>query len=423
MSTLLLLGLGLAVAAAPEEETLPATAPPPEASDGSHWGWAGLPYASYNSIDGLGVGLGAEVFERPAGTTSGFRYKATLSTFFTVTGNYSSTYLQLMRQDKHPWVARLVYRYWKNLIYVGAGGDDVVVRWASSPVAVDDPQSAADDRANADARREFNQAYRNEIYTPSALFGVSRSIRNTPLLVWGQAYTRFATVEPHPGGMLHQEKPLGADCEKWRCDSLYTDFSLGLFLSELDRFPLPNRGIRSELDTRVGFTVANGEVTPLVGLHAEVMGWVPLYGSWLVLGARSVFDKTWGQRPFYEQEQVGGQWRDEVGYEQPLTGYARTRSRGDGLWATLVEVRPKIFDTQVGRTKLEGHLSLFAEAAWLFEGNDPGPALPSLGLGPELLYQGAVQVRPFLSFGWMRDDPGDIRKPTPQFNLSLMGPL
>jgi hypothetical protein len=68
-------------------------------------------------------------------------------------------------------------------------------------------------------------------------------------------------------------------------------------------------------------------------------------------------------------------------------------------------------------------LSGMAEVGWLFDRWDPGPILPTVGGGPELLWQQAIQVRPFIAFGWRSDAPGAPRVPVPQYGISFVDPL
>jgi len=336
--------------------------------------------------------VGGEIYDRERGKEHGYRYLMSLSTFWSISGDYSSNYFQIDRQGRHRWVARFTYKLWRNLVYNGIGGADVSTR--------DDPV----------------KSYGSLLHGPTLLVNVVRSVRNTPLKAWGQSYSRYATVQAEPGSFLDEDQPYGVN------GGFYFDFSAGLFMQETDRWPVPNKGFKGELDVRGGGTAADGGFEPIVGVHAEAIGWVPLIGERLVLAGRTLIDKTWGEKPFFEGEYQGGLLRDENGYEQSLTGYARTRGRGDGISATLIELRAKLGDLP-GRPAVGVYLSGYGEMAWLFEGNNPGPIMPTVGLAPTLLWQGAIQLRPFLSWGWFSDVQGGPRTPEAQFGISLFSPL
>jgi len=357
------------------------------------WGGIGLPLVNYNTTDKLGFGLGAEVYDREVGGGGGYRNRLSISTFWTTSGNYGSNYLQYERRGKVLLVTRFTYRLWKNMIYVGSGGDDVSV--------LRDP---ADSMGNA-------------VQGPQLFGSVMVPIPRTPVYLWAQAYLRYTLVEANPGGILDERQPFGVD------GGFYFDVSAGLLVNEVDRWPLPRRGIRLEASGRVGGTAASGGFKPLGGLNVEATGWLPIAGQWLVMGNRVLVDKTWGERPFWEQENLGGQFRDELGYEQPMTGYARSRTRGDGAITLLTELRPYFGKTRHPVVDIGFYLSVFAEAAWLFEGDDPGPFMPTIGVAPELLWQGAVPLRPFVAFGWLSDEPGGTRKAVPQIGITLLSPL
>ena len=66
--------------------------------------------------------------------------------------------------------------------------------------------------------------------------------------------------------------------------------------------------------------------------------------------------------------------------------------------------------------------SFYAEEAFLFTGTDPGPHMPTVGAGFDLVWQGATVLRPFAAWGW-RAEPGQKRRPVPQFGLALKSPL
>jgi hypothetical protein len=372
----------------PDDEAATATSAPSDYA----WGGIIIPTINYNSTDGLGFGAGAQVFDRARGQSFGYRYRLTLSTFWTTTGNYTSNYAQLERQARHTWLTRLTYQRWRDLVYVGHGGADVSVR-------------------------NGEEARGNYLETVTGFVNVRRSVRNTPLHFYAQAYARWARVEAADGGPLDQDSPLGID------GGFYFDAGGGAYVNEVDRWPVPRKGVQSEIGFRAGGTASPEGFDPLVGVRGELMAWYPIVGDWLVIGGRTVLDKTFGRRPFFEQEFLSGQERDEVAYEQMLTGYGRTRTRGDGVFATMFQVRSKIAHGRSGFFDLALYAGAYVETAFLFEGNKLGPHMPSVGICPTLLWQGGVVVRPFLAWGWFSDEPGGARTPSSQFGVSLMSPM
>ncbi len=357
------------------------------------WGGIAVPLVNYNTTDGLGFGAGFQIFDRKRGLEHGYQDLLTFDTFWTTRGTYTSNFLQYERRGKQMIVARIAYRMWSDMLYVGHGGAQVSVR--------DDPKESAG----------------NFVAGPSLLANAILPIPNTPVQVWAQAYVRQTTVRAKVGGLLDKEQPYGVH-GGWNFD-----FSAGVAIQETDRWPMAQRGVRFEASVRGGATAVDGKLSPIVGTNVELMGWWPVAGEWLVIGGRTLFDKTWGERPFFEGEWLGGQYRDESAYEQMLTGYGRSRPRGDGVFATMFEIRPKLGHVSHPFWDLGFYLSLFAETGFLFDGDKPGPQMPSVGVAPDLLWQGAIELRPFLSWGWMSDTLGGQRTPDMQVGISLLGPL
>lgn len=372
-----------------------------EAPVSYRWGFVPLPLVNYNDIDGLGFGAGVEMFRRRTDQTSGYEDRLSASTFWTTTLNYGSTVLQYERRKNYILVARLVHRLWKNMYYVGKGGRNVAFNW---PDEVDGG---------------------NFINAPSMLINVSAPIKGTPVYIWGQAYARYVISEAKVGGILDQIQPFGVD------GGFYFDVSTGVFLQEVDRWPMPHHGMTFEAGVRGGGTTYRPEGSeslvfePLVGVYAKAVGWVPVAGEKFVIGMRTMIDKTWGERPYWEMENLGGQLRNEVGYEITLSGYGRSRTRGDGVTATMVELRPRLWQTKDPGHNWAIYLSGFGEVGWLFSENDPGPIMPSVGFAPILLFQQALFLRPFVSLGWFYQDAPGVgpRKAQTNLGISLLMPL
>lgn len=355
--------------------------------------WSGivLPLLGANSQDGFGFGLGGEVFNRKRSATEGYALKITGSLWVTTSFEYTSDFLQIDYRGRTHWVGRLGYRGWANHAYAGVGGADVLLQRPDAEVG-------------------------NQVRGPFGFLGASREIRDH--LSWfTQLYYKTYWVDAGRGSLLEQERPFGAN------GGTYVDATGGIELDTTDRWPMPTEGIRTEASIRAGATFGHaGQMRPLVGGNAEVIAWEHL-GDHVVFGGRFVVDQTFGDRPFFEGDIGGGRWRDELGSEQMFSGYGRTRTRGTGFIAGAVEFRPYFFRIDHPVLDFAFHASAFAELGWLTDRDGIGPVLPSVGVGPEIVFQGAIQCRPFLAWGWRADAPGQPRRPVSQFGISFLNPL
>lgn len=378
----------IAAAFADEADALP-EAPPP-AQKKNKLGGYGLPTLGGNTTDGFGMGLGGELFSRPADKDFGYRWKLTLSIWATTRG-YTSFFSQFERRtDTSHDLVRFGVQSWRNLPYAGVGGEMVSV--GHGPAA------------------EIG----NRIAGPYAMLAHSHLV-GPRLRAYAQAWLHPVWVKPNEGGLLDTLDPFAAR------GGAYGDLTVGLELDTTDRWPMPTAGVRAEADVRGGGTWSEADFEPLVGAHAELITWSEL-DRHLVVGTRVVAEKSFGERPPPEQFVTGGRYRDEIGFEQALAGYGRIRPRGDGLVAGMVEVRPYFF-TVGRRWTLDVHASVFAEMGWLFAKNDPGPPMPTIGGGPLLLWQKGSQLRPFVAYGWWSDELGGARRPVAQVGLSVTDPL
>jgi len=401
VSGLLLLGLlGVSQAAppAPDPPQDPDQDPPTEEGEEEpskkRWGGIIIPLVGASGTDGFGLGLGGEVFRRPRDGSEGYDLKITPSLYFNLRFDYTNNLVRIdwRAPDGTDWLAQVGFQAWSNLSYAGVGGDDIIVDWGQAEIG-------------------------NRYIGPYGMISATRPLGDSPLSAIGQVTFRGGWADPASGGLMAQDDPLAAE------GGWYADVGAGLAAQELDRWPIPQRGYSVAVVGTAGSTLAQGQVEPLVGLQLEAMGWVPLVPERLILGGRLLAHKTTGERPFFDQDKAGGRWRDELGSEQALAGYGRTRTRGDGVVAALVEVRPHLFAIRQPWLDLAFHLSLTAEIGWLYAGSDPGPPLPTLGVGVPLLYERVVQLRPFLAWGWRSEAPGATRRPGLQVGISVLDAL
>lgn len=358
------------------------------------------PVVAYTSTDGWGAGLGGQVYSRPAAWDTGYRWQLSGGLWATTGFRYQSHQVQLdWRGDRDRYVGKIGYRWWTDMQYAGQGGADVIVDWG-------DAESG------------------NHLVGPYAFLGVARTIDGSVFAPYIQGYARDSRVDPRADGLLAERDPYGAE------GGFYFDVTAGAEVLTVDRWPVPIHGWRAETGLAGGmsFTRAQGpgspaEARPVGNLHAEVTRWQPLAGDRLVLGARGLVDHSLGARPFFEEDVMGGRWRDEIGSDQPLPGYGRTRTRGDGLITAMIELRSLIVQTRSHFWDVGVYGSLIAEEGYLFHGWDPGPHLPSLGGGPMFVWQHALQFRPFVAYGWRADVPDGPRRARPQFGVSFQDPL
>lgn len=356
------------------------------------WGGIAVPLFNFNAQDGLGFGAGGEVYARPKSWTEGYRIKLTLQLFATLGFRYTSNHFWFdINLGKVQFLGRVGYRGWRNSLYAGVGGEDVANDWG--------PREG-----------------RNGLQSPVGYVGVFVPVVGQKVKVYGQVYAHGLWSRPNPRGLLDERAPFGAE------GGFYGDVTGGLEWNTVDRWPMPKKGLRGEVDLRVGLGRDRYRVEPLVGAHAEAFGWWTFWDR-LTFGGRMVVEKSAGERPFFEQDSTGGRWRDELGMEQTFTGYGRWRTRGDGLVAAMVEVRPELYHARHKVFDTSFHLSAFGELGWLFKGGDIGPVLPTIGGGPEILFRGAIQARPFIAVGWQTDVPGGPRHPSLQYGISFLDPL
>jgi len=373
--------------AAPEGDVPAAT----EAPIPRMWRVLVIPFPAGNSADGLGFGIAADVWRRPRAWTYGYDLKIRPYAWTTINGNRQSVSVQVERRGVWDLAARLGFRRQANLRYAGIGGGDVVFPWGDVEIG-------------------------NEALGLFAFATVSRQLTASPWFLYLQAYGRWMEVTPGESALLAQREPLAVE------GGTYFDLSAGLFLDHTDRWPVPTEGYTGEVDLRVGTTIADGTVSPLVGLHGEAISWWSLGSPRWVVGARVLFEHSVGERPFFEQDVTGGRLRDDLGSDQALSGYGPGRARGDGVVAAMVEFRPELVSFAKDNVKIL--LSLYAEEAFLFQGWDPGPHLPSVGIAPEGVFWRGAQLRPFIAWGWRREEHADDRRVAlPQIGISFVDPL
>lgn len=394
-----LLLAAIVAAAAPEQEATekdraarPEKVPKLE-KDPDKLVWSGivLPLFGANSQDGAGFGAGGEVFGRRRGRDEGYKIKFTGVLWVTTNLGYTSDFVQVDYRSETHWIGRFGYQGWKNYAFRGVGGDDVLLLPRDEEVG-------------------------NRVSGPFGFLGASRSVGG-PWKAFAQIYYKTAFVRPGLQSILAAERPYAID------GATYLDFTAGLEFDTTDRWPMPTEGVRAEISGRVGVTFPrHDDVGFMAGSYAEVIGWKSL-GKHLTFGVRVTGDQTLGKRPFFDQDIAGGRWRDELGSEQTFGGYGRTRTRGDGFFAGMFEIRPYFFKTNHKFLDFAFHGSAFVEAAWLTERGEAGPILPTIGVGPQVVFQGAIQCRPYVTWGWRAEEPGDPRRPVAQYGISFLDPL
>jgi len=351
----------------------------------------GMPLVGANSIDGLGFGAAGEVYGRPAEMAYGYRIKFTAQLWTTTRFDYTNNYLQVDSRGQVNWTGRAGYRAWENLSYAGNGGADVAVLHGD-----------ALERGNA-------------VGGPVGLVGLAVPVRASVEL-YGQVYGRQVRATAGPGTLLAADRAFGLG------DGVFGELTVGTRIDTTDRWPMPARGQRIELCVSGGNTWLDGW-TPTAAAMVNAIDWTPVWGDRVVVGGRLLALATTGTRPFWEREMTAGVWRNELGMETSFTGYGRARSRGDAAVAGLVELRPKLWTHDAPFWDVSLHASLFAEQGWLFDGWDPGPPLPTVGGGPLLFWQKAIQMRPFVAVGWTAEGPGQARRPSLQYSVSFVDPL
>ena len=386
---LLLLTLWLHNAAA--QETAP---PPPETETEEKLKWSGvvLAYPSGSSVDGVGLGVGGQIYARPPSQTEGYRLSILASLYANFRFDYTHDFVRFESNGHVNWLATVGYTGWRNYVYAGVGGENVML--------------------NRPEREGQNVAA-----TPFVQLAFSAPLRAKGWSLTGQSTARYAYTDPNENGLLEAYQPLGIG------KSAYADIAFGAAYNNTDQWPLPNKGWQAEASLRAGLTFAQRDVLPMGSAQLQVVRWSPLWRDKLVLGMRFFGEADIGRRPFYEQDRAGLRWRDVLGEEQLFTGYGKNRPRGDSALAAAVELRLQYAHHHGKFWDLQAYLSVFVEEGFLWDAQNPGPHLPSVGVAPVVLFQHAIILRPFLSWGWRADEPGDPRRAIPQFGLSLLDPL
>jgi len=373
-----------------------------ETSKYKHSGFA-VPIITANAYDGVLLGLAAQYSFRPREWEYGYQFKVTLSGLVNLVPNYLNITSLVEWRGKLAWTGKIRFRAQSNYPYSGAGG--------ANAIEVTDNESG------------------NDVTELGYSITANSHIPGVEHLNWyaGQSLLLVGST-PATGGNLDIISPVGA------FGGLIADISGGILYENTDRWPRPVEGWRAEFGIRVAMTFnkeddpLNPEGQPnfggLFGIFAEGIRWQPLYKDWLVLGIRGLYDMTFGPRPYFDQNRVGGIFRDELGVDQIFTGYGVYRFGGDGVINGMIELRGKIWHFDYPKFNLLLHLSAYAEEGWIFDKFDPGPHLPTVGGAFDLIFAGGqIYLRPFISAGWQTTPENPKRHAVPLFGLSARGSL
>ena len=395
----LLLGIMLQVGHAEPTESVdtsvpiePAVAPIPSDDDESlKWSGVVIGYPSGSSIDGLGLGIGGQVFSRPKNQSQGFKHSLILSLYANLRFDYTHNFLRFQSTGRTSWLGQIGYSGWRNLVYTGNGGQGTLLN-----------------RPDREAG--------NTLATPFASVAINRRLGTKGWSFIGQHSLRYVYS-------VAAGKSFGRGFAPWlRQKYLRRPFCRRIVRQHRPMAPTPQR-----LDCRSQYTWGCHRVRghcPPDGLHSvSRVRWQPLWSSRLILGLRLYGERAFGDRPFYEKDRSGLAWRDVYGEEQLLVGYGKNRPRGDGTVAAALELRAEVAHHPGKFWDIEAYVSVFVEEAWLWDDNTPGPHLPTVGVAPFILFQQAIILRPYLAWGWRADSMTDPRTPRPQFGLVLTDAL
>ena len=82
--------------------------------DRTTWGGVVIPLLGANSQDGFGLGLGGEIFARPASMDEGYKAKITAALWATTNLTYTNDYAQIDVRGETDWLGRAGFRGWTN---------------------------------------------------------------------------------------------------------------------------------------------------------------------------------------------------------------------------------------------------------------------------------------------------------------------
>ena len=430
--SLALVGLLLVLpAAAGAEQPDPVTEGEAEVPKVRRFSWFALPTPSFDTDDGLGIGVRGELQKLAAGFDP---YQASLMVH---------AYLSLRGYHHHRFYVdlpglgpnhrtrvriRLAYRQWLNDGYWGMGDGTFREREFVGSFDRDDPR---------------RKRYRYWLMQPYGFVGVRHELGDSPFSLFGSLAVQWTRVTTYEGSLLEEQRPYGMD------GGVSTMLTAGVVLDTREPEAAPDRGVVVELSARFAPDFP-GSAGAFGGPFGSVRGWVgfggcerpwpgyvmkaaerraakraskgkdfrmpeePFPGCRAVLAMRLMAEWLVGDVPFYEM----ARWGSLVpilgfGGSETLRGAPFGRWRAPGRAVGNVELRLDLLRHRLFGDPLRWQLVPFVDVGVLWGAGTtataPAPDVPlhpSVGLGVHLVWAQSFAARIDLAVG-----PDPVREP------------
>ena len=390
---------------APEQSADPAPVKPRSIS------WFALPTPGFDTDDGFGVGVRAELQKLAEGYDP-YRAGFVLHAYATLRGyHHHRLYVDLpgLGPNHRTRVRiRLAYRQWLNNGYWGMGDGTFREREYVGAFEKDDPR---------------RRRYRYWLMQPYGFLGVRHELGDSPFALYGSLTVQWTRVTAYEGSLLEEQQPYGMD------GGLSTMVTAGVILDTRSPEAAPDRGVMVELAARFAPDFP-GSAGAFGGPFASVRGYIglggcgrpwppyvmkaaerrapkmaakgkvfrmpedPFPGCRAVLALRLMAEWLVGDVPFYEMNRWGSSV-PILGYggSETLRGAPFGRWRAPGRAIGNVELRLDLVRHRLFGSPMRWQLVPFADVGALWGAGSSAtaeapdvPLHPAVGLGVHLVW-------------------------------------
>lgn len=342
-----------------------------------------VPVMSFDSDDGLGMGIRGELSRVEAGHAP--YLDAWMIHLHATLNGYQHDRIRYDRVDFGPggrlrFTGNLSYRKWKNDGWYGLGNGTTLPTGGDAKVD----------------RYTLEQPF---------LYMVLRTRIEGPWSVFGAVTGKVTKVTTYADSLLEQQQPHGMD------GGPSVQGVIGLVVDTRDPESTPDHGVFAEISARAGPRIP--WILPrgfMYGVSAAFRGYQAI-GPRETFAFRAMVDDLWGDVPFYEMDQWGGSTPIVgMGGSDTLRGVPFGRWHGPGKAVANTEMRIDVADTHAGKAPLRLDVVPFADAGFVFGAGPyataPAPAFPihpSVGIGGRAIYDTTFVGR--VDFAVAPDDP------------------